>query len=598
MLDLIRMLRAILTAREKKHFALLLVAIFFMGMFEMAGIASIMPFMQLVAQPEAIEQQPWLKAVYTRFAFTSYQSFLIAVGLLVLGLMSVANAFTVFTLWLQHRFAWGSSHAIANRLLRKYMSQPYGFFLQNNTSVLSKQVLTEANELAQGVLLGIATLVARSFVTLAIFGLLMLVDPVLALIILATFGAVYAVVYRGSRSYLGRLGRERFQANEMRFRAANEALAGIKSLKITGREAHFLGRFAEASRRYTRVEPRREAANAAPIYFVQTLAFGAILVLVLYLIATEGNVQDVIPLLALYALAGYRLMPSLQQIFTAVTRIRYQRPIVESIHADLLAGDAPSFPDTRPEPLPFERSIALRGLSFRYEGAERPVLDRVSLTIPRHSSVAFVGPTGSGKTTLIDLLVGLLEPTRGGIYIDDTRLEAGAVCAWQARIGYVPQEVVLYDDTVTRNIAFGLPDSAIDRVRLERATRLASVHEFIEAMPEGYATALGERGVRLSGGQRQRIGLARALYFEPDVLVLDEATSALDGLTEAAVIQSIREAGAGITLIMIAHRLATVRHCDHIFLLDEGRIVAEGAYDDLIEDNALFRGMARVGAEA
>ncbi|MEZ4701957.1 MAG: ABC transporter transmembrane domain-containing protein, partial [Rhodothermales bacterium] len=331
MTDLIHKLRGILTAREKKHFVVLLIAIAFMGLFEMAGIASIMPFMQLVSRPETIEQQAWLKRIYDTFGFASYQSFLIAAGVCVLGLMTIANAFTVFTLWLQHRFAWNSSHAIANRLLRKYVSQPYTFFLKHNSSVLSKQVLTEANDLAQGVLLSVATLVARTFVTLVIFGLLMVVDPVLALIVLGVFGAIYAVVTYLNRSYITRLGKERFTANEQRFRAANETLAGIKLLKISGRESHFLNRFSNASRRYPRVEPRREVANVVPVYFVQTLAFGAILVLILYMLSTRGNLQDVIPILALYALAGYRLMPSLQQLFTASNRIRFQLPVVNSI---------------------------------------------------------------------------------------------------------------------------------------------------------------------------------------------------------------------------------------------------------------------------
>jgi ABC-type multidrug transport system fused ATPase/permease subunit len=590
MRDLLRQLRGILSRHEKQHFAWLLLAIFCMGIFEMAGVASIMPFMQLVSDPSAIENQAWLRRLYEGFAFRSPSSFLLAAGLVVLGLMTLANAFTVFTLWLQHRFAWNSSHAIASRLLRRYLHQPYAFFLRRNTAVLSKQVLSEVNELAQGVLLAVATLVARSFVTLVIFALLVVVDPLLALVLFAGFGSIYILVYRGSRSFLGRLGRERFRANEQRFQAANEALAGIKFLKMSGRENHFLERFVEASRRFTRVEPRRETATIAPVYFMQTLAFGAILVLILYLLATEGDLQNAIPFLALYALAAYRLMPSLQLVFTAVSRIRYQRPIVGSLFRDL--QDAGSTPATAPPaPIPFEREIRVRGLTFRYGTDAPPVLDRIRLTIPRYARVAFVGPTGSGKTTLIDLIAGLLDPTHGEVFIDDCRLDVASARSWQARIGYVPQEVILYDDTIARNIAFGRPDVAIDHAWVEEVVRLADLHDFVAALPEGYATRLGDRGVRLSGGQRQRLGLARALYGRPDVLLLDEATSALDGLTESAVLRNIT-AGAGLTLLTIAHRLSTVRDYDCIYLLDGGRIVAEGRYEDLIEHNTDFRRLA------
>lgn len=601
MLDLIHKLRAILTRRERRQFVWLLVVIAFMGLFEMAGIAAIMPFMQLVAQPDAIESSRWLQAAYDQFGFTSERSFLFAMGVFVLVLLTVANTFTVFTLWLQQRFTYSSSHSIANRLLQKYLRQSYTFFLQQNSAALSKQVLAEANDLATNVQLSITVLVAKSFVALVIFTLLVLVDPTLAITMFSVFGTVYALIYYNTRRYLSRLGKKRFNANEVRYRAANEAISGIKLLKISGREPHFLARFSKASHEYTRVEPKRQVAFMAPVYFVQTLAFGSILVLILYLLAAGRDLQEAIPLLALYALAGYRLLPSLSQIFKALSDIRYRRPALDSIYQDLL-GIEPEQEQAavdETESLSFNQYIQVKNLSFRYQEAGDDALKHINLTIHKGQSIAFVGPTGSGKTTLVDILVGLLDPRLGGVYVDDVAVTSANARQWQSRIGYVPQEVVLYDDTVTRNIAFGMADEEIDFDRVKTVAALANIHEFITAeLDEGYNTIIGERGVRLSGGQRQRLGLARALYHDPEVLVLDEATSALDGLTEEAVMQGIAKTGRDITIIMIAHRLVTVKNCDRIYLMEQGQIIAKGTYQDLIENNSTFRGMAKVSVAA
>ncbi|MEM8485989.1 MAG: ABC transporter transmembrane domain-containing protein, partial [Bacteroidota bacterium] len=331
MFDTLNKLRVILTRREGRTFCVLLVVIVFMGLFELAGIASIMPFMKLVSQPDAIAESAWLMKAYTFFDFSSERQFLFALGLTVLSLLTLANMLTVVTLWLQHKFAWSSAHSIATRLLKKYLHQPYGFFLSQNTSQMAKQILSETNELANGFLLSLAVLIAKSFVAFVIFALLVLVDPYLAVMMFVIFGSIYAVMYTGLRKYLTRLGEIRFGANEQRFKSASEAFAGIKVVKMSGTEAFFANRFATASSLFCKVEPKREASFVIPVYFVQTLAFGAILVFILYLLSTGRGLQDVIPLLSLYALAGYRLLPALQQVYSSLAKIRYQKPIVDTI---------------------------------------------------------------------------------------------------------------------------------------------------------------------------------------------------------------------------------------------------------------------------
>ncbi len=596
MLDSIKKVYAILTAKEVRKFVVLLFVIVLMGFFELAGIASIMPFMQLVSQPDAIEHSRLLQWAYDSFGFANNRSFLIALGVFVLVLLTTANALTVFSIWLQHKFAWGSSHAIANRLLNKYLNQPYHFFLSQNSSQMAKQILGETNDLASGFLLSVAVLIAKSFVALVIFSLLLFVDPVLAVTIFVVFGCIYAILYSSMRRYLTKLGEARFSANEQRFKSATEAFSGIKMVKMSGKEAYFSKRFCEASELFCEVEPKREATFVTPVYLVQTMAFGAILVLIIYLLATERGLQDVIPLLSLYALAGYRLLPSLQQIYSALARIRYQRPIVDAIHDDLMNTETDVEPAPPNEtPVSFRETITLEQVCFKYPGAEELAVNNIDLEIRKNQHIAFVGSTGSGKTTLVDLIIGLLQPAGGTIKIDGQPLNRSNIRSWQDLIGYVPQEVTLYDDSILRNIAFGVPEDKIDQLLVEQVAQIADIHKFITSeLPEGYETFVGERGIRLSGGQRQRIGLARALYHQPAVLVLDEATSALDGITEAAVMEGIALAISGVTTIMIAHRLDTVKDCDYIYMVERGRIVSKGTYDELLQQNDAFRRMARI----
>lgn len=318
------------------------------------------------------------------------------------------------------------------------------------------------------------------------------------------------------------------------------------------------------------------------------------LLVVLYLLDKRGGIAGALPIITLYAFAGYRLLPALQQIYSSFTQLRFVGPAVDALHKDLSGVQAPIHEPDQLAPLPLKEAIKFTQVSYCYPNAACPVLKGLNLTIPARSKVGFVGSTGSGKTTAVDLILGLLEPQEGDLKVDEQPITAANSRRWQRSIGYVPQHIYLADDSVIANIAFGLVAEDVDHQAVERAAKIANLHEFVmNDLPQGYATEIGERGVRLSGGQRQRIGIARALYHNPQVLILDEATSALDNLTEQAVMEAVNNLGHHITTILVAHRLSTVKACDIIFLLEKGELKAQGTFNELMDDHETFRALAK-----
>ena len=385
-------------------------------------------------------------------------------------------------------------------------------------------------------------------------------------------------------------------ADQARYRTASEALGGIKVVKLLNRETDYRDRFSVVARDFALAQASSNSLGQLPRYGIEAVAFGGIILLALGLLlqyrnSTDGALAHVLPLLGFYAFAGYRILPAVQGIYQALTQMRYGVNSLEAVSADLaLARGAPELSATNAAPLSFTREVALRSLSFRYPRAGTPSLDAVSLTVPAGSTLGIVGTTGAGKTTLVDLFLGLLTPDQGEIVVDGVAVTAANMRAWQADLGYVPQDIFLIDASVTANIALGVPPEQVDQARVRDAARMAQILDFIEtSLPDGFASTVGERGVRLSGGQRQRIGIARALYTNPGIIVFDEATSALDNLTEQEVVKAIGSLSGTKTILLIAHRISTVRNCDQILVLDRGQMAGLGSYDDLYRDNPAFR---------
>jgi ATP-binding cassette, subfamily B, bacterial PglK len=442
-------------------------------------------------------------------------------------------------------------------------------------------------------------LLAHSTIALFLIILLIIVDPILSLIVALVLGGTYSFIYMTIRRYLSRIGADRLAANKKRFQVAHEALGGIKEVKIFGREFSFFSRFINPSYRVSRNQANSQVAALIPRYILEIVAFGGILLITLYLFRSHGNFNQVLPLLAVYTFAGYRLIPALQNIYQDLSKLRFGLPALNLLHKDILEFKENEQPIKEPisKPMVLRKSITLKDIIFTYPGAHTQALQELDLEIPAKSTIGLVGATGSGKTTIVDIILGLLWPDKGKLLVDNIPITQENVRPWQRALGYVPQHIYLADDSVAANIAFGIPPEDIDMNAVTRAAKIAELHEFVtEELSKGYNTLVGERGVRLSGGQRQRIGIARALYHDPDVLIFDEATSSLDNLTEKAVMKDLHNLGLTKTIILIAHRLTTVKNCHLIYFIEHGKLKAKGTYNELVEQETSFRNMALGGS--
>ncbi|HEX9853683.1 MAG TPA: ABC transporter ATP-binding protein, partial [Woeseiaceae bacterium] len=590
---------ALLSARERRKLAWLLGAMVFTGLLDVVGISSIFPFMAVAARPESIESSKVLSYLYHFLGFTSNYRFLFGLGVAVLCLIVLGNTVTALMTAMMLRFAHNTGHALSCRILTDYFHKPYAFFLSRNSITMTVVIIEEVAGLVHGVVLPALQTAAKAIVTLFILILLLAVDPLLALIVASGVISAYLLMFRMVRRRLQVIGVLTSETNRARHKTVSEVLSGIKDFKILGRARYMLERFQTASRDHAKYQALHGAISALPRYAIESIAFGSILLILLYLLAVRRDVTQALPLIALYAVAGYRLMPAVQQIFGGVAHIRFSLSCLGNLHRELQSlAESPGEDDgagATAVPIRFESAVELRTVSYRYPGAHAEALDDVDLLIQKNTTVGIVGPTGSGKTTLVDILLGLLVPTRGTVLVDGVELTHDNMRAWRSRMGYVPQHIYLADDSIFSNIAFGLSPRQIDVDRVRHAARLANLDDFIEReLPRGYDTQVGERGIRLSGGQRQRIGIARALYHDPDVLIFDEATSALDGITEDVIINAIRSLARRKTIVLIAHRFSTIRDCDVIYMLENGSITDSGSYSELSERSLAFRDLGKV----
>lgn len=582
------------TAQEKKRFLFVAVGMMSNGLLEMFSIAAVMPFLGVAANPNLIEKNQYLNFIYSALGFNNSREFLFFLGIGLIIILVFANLSNAFFTWFNLRFVWSVNNSLSVRLIQHYLNQDYLLFIQRNSADLQKNIQTEVTEVTASVIGPILNILNKGFSVLLTIILLIMIDPILVLLIGTIFGSVYFAVYSVTKRTLSRIGQGSLEDNEEKFKAINEALGVFKIAKLLHLELFFVDRFAQASRRFTRNVSKRLAISQLPRFIVETIAFSFMIGVSLYIIASKPNFTEVIPILGLYVFASYRLMPGIQQIYTNFSVIRSRWSHVIYLQGEL--GSCVVHPVSRfkesesktaqpftsnPAPL-----IEFRNVTFSYPNTKTTTIENVSFSIPDNITLGFMGETGSGKTTIIDLILGIISPDRGSIFVHGKPLNAQNIEAWQKSIGYVPQDIYLTDNTIAENIAFGLPKNKIDMDKVRKAAALANIADFIEGgLINQYDTIVGERGVRLSGGQRQRIGIARSLYYDPQLLVFDEATSALDYETEKSVMEAIENLSNEKSIIIVAHRLTTLQKCDLIIKVDRGRIVKSGSFDEVAQQD-------------
>jgi ABC-type multidrug transport system fused ATPase/permease subunit len=583
----------ILNRHEKRQLVFVFLSLLVMGFIEFLGVGSIAPFISIASNPQIIHTNPYLEKIYAFFNFTSDTSFIIFFGILVIAVFTLSNFSLAAINFVIHVFSGKRRHSISMRLFEKYLRQPYIFFLNTNSALLIKSILSDVTTYVVDELICLLQLVASSIICISIIALLVVLNPYLAIITSLSLGLIYIFIFSAIKKFLSRIGEERSVQDVFRYKYINEAFGGIKDIKIIGKEKNFLSLFSTPSKKHASSDAVYSSIIDTPKHIIETVAIGGMLTVVIFMLLAGNNITGFIPILTVYALGAYRLLPQLQKIFRSVTSIRYHFYAVENLNnafqkippgIEINAGNIPK--------LEFRSTIKLVDIGFSYPGAKKEIVKNQNLSIKSNTSIAFVGPTGCGKTTLVDIILGLLEPDTGKIFVDNTELNSENIKNWQKNLGYVPQSIYLTDDTIRNNIAFGIPAGDIDEERLVQSAQMANIHGFIvNELKDGYDTLIGERGIRLSGGQRQRIGIARAVYNNPSVLVLDEATSALDTLTENAIMDAIGNLSHKKTIIMVAHRITTVKGCDVIYLMEKGNIADFGTYDELYERNSSFRRM-------
>lgn len=596
-IDLITKLKVILDKDEERTFLKVFFLDILMGIFQSISIVSIFAFINTVTEPASIYTNKYLSFFYEHLNFSNERGFLLAMGFTVLLLLVLGNLLSAYSTWLKTFFVWNVNCRITTKLLKKYLFSSYSYFLNKNTAELEKNIMSESDALAGNLLQSVLNIIESFIITLIILITLLLTDPLVTIISMGTLVSLYLLVYLRFSKFIKLTSRERIDENKSRYKTVVEALNGIKYTKVVGKENYFLDEYTLHAKRFTTLQAKNSIIGKAPKFLMEIIAFGGLVGVILYSLLTNGNIETMISLIALFSFAGYRLLPALQNIYDSYTIYRFNRPVLDKIAGDLeekgvIEEKTSSFSEK--ERISLKNEVKLKDISFSYNDTNKFVLKDINLSIRKNSSIAFVGPTGSGKTTLVDILLGLLVPTKGTILVDDKEINMDNIRRWRRNIGYVPQDIYLCDDTIAKNIAFGFPADKIDMEQVKEVARMANISDFIEnELADGYSTSVGERGIRLSGGQKQRIGIARALYHNPEILILDEATSSLDNLTEKEVLKAIEEVSKSKTIIMIAHRLTTVEKCDKIYLLENGCIEAEGSYNYLIKNNKKFMEMSK-----
>ena len=582
----------LLTLSERKQGALVLLLIIIVSFIDTIGVASIFPFLALLSNPELIETNKYINLIYQSSAILGVKNqnqFIFLFGLLFFFFIILSLFLRLLSIYAQIRFAQIREYSLSKRLMTAYLYQPYAWFLNQNSSELGKKILSEVSVVVNQSIVMILIFFAQSSLAITLLVFLIIFDFFLAITIGSILILTYTAILFIMKNLSYKIGNDRLQSNKERFFLINEMFNAIKEIKFRNLEDFYINLFSKSAKRYSKTQVLSKTYADFPRFLIEAIAFTSIIILLLVLLKNGKSFNNIVPIIGLYALAGYRLMPALQQIYHSISNLRFSKESLDLLHKDIINLKL-NVQKNNKSTITFNNSIKLTNIVFSYPNSNQETLKGLSMAIPSHSNVGIVGFTGCGKTTLIDIILGLLDPNEGSLSIDQTIIDGKNKISWQKNIGYVPQQIYLIDDSILKNIAYGQYEDNINYKLVEKVAKIVNLHEFIiNDLLDGYNTIVGERGVRLSGGQIQRIGIARALYYDPKLLILDEATSSLDNFTEKIVMDGILKLKDKKTIIIVAHRLNTVKNCDIIYLLDQGKLIAQGKYEDLLNNKNFFK---------
>jgi len=576
----IRKIWSLLLPRER-HNSIILFFLMLIGVgLETLGVGLVIPALSLFTQKNFAAKYPILLPFLNFFGNPDQHALIVGGLLLLLGVYILKAVFLVFLVWKQNRFTFGIGARLSLRLFTIYLRQPYVFHLQRNSAQLIRNVSNEVGIFTGSVLTPLMQLFSESLIVVGLCLMLLLAEPIGTISIVCVLGISSWSFFHFTEGRITRWGKDRQHHDGLRIQHLQQGLAGAKDVKLLGRENEFLKQFNIHNSESTKVGRLNNTIQQLPRIWLELLAVCGLVALVLVMLAQGGALETIIPKLGLFAVVTFRLMPSVSRLLNVMQSLKYCLPVIDILEKDLILF-APDNVEQKFIQSTFHNSIDLQHITYTYPEVSLPSLKDISLSITCGESVGFIGTSGAGKSTLVDILLGLLPPDHGVVSVDGRDIQQN-LRDWQNQIGYVPQSIYLTDDTLLRNIAFGLPSEQINQKSVLNAIRAAHLDDFIQSLPEGLGTVVGERGVRLSGGQRQRIGIARALYHDPSVLVLDEATSALDTATEKGVMEAVRELQGSKTIIIVAHRLSTIEHCDRLYRLENGEITSYGTPDKIL----------------
>ena len=593
LLALLKKVISILDNKEKRFFYYLSFAFFFVAIIETFGVVLIIPFIEIASNPEIINSNYQLNLINDFFQFSNTNNFILFLGISYFFYLIFSQAFKAVIMYLQLRYTFSLESSISKRLLESYLRQTYSWFLDKHSGDMGKGILSEVAETIHYSLTPLLGMISQLFLTILLIILIVLVNPLVALITLLFLLVLNLLIFNKVKNWIKLIGINKVKHNQRRYKTVVEAFGAIKEIKLSGIEKIYSNKFSSAANDFSTANSNVQIVSILPKYLLEALSFGFLILFILYNLSLGNNLTEVLPILSMFAFAALRLIPAFQQIFASLNKINFSTKGLDDILYRLNENKNLEISKKTNNSLQIKNKIEINNLNFVYPNSNRMALNKINLSIPSGKKIGIVGSTGSGKTTLVDILLGLLKPTNGDISLDGSEISKLGLREWQNSIGYVPQNIFLSDKTIAENIAFGLSLEELDIDRVKEVCKIASLHNFIsEELEQSYFTEVGERGIRLSGGQRQRIGIARALYNNPSLLVLDEATSALDNLTEKVIIESIANHSKNITTIIIAHRLNTIKNCDCIYYLEKGEIKSYGTYEELMLKSKEFKKLA------